>query len=468
MDQPASPSSFVHDGRRYLPVRATSIDHCRLPMDLFLRNGPAGEPTLYRSAGIEFTPQDAARLAENEAEILYIPAQQHGVYRSMIGQRLARLITCPGPAATRAREVRVSCAGLIEDLLASPGQAEAAQAVAEVGAQLARWASADAEGFSQLLDMSVHDFYTATHMVNVAAGCGLLLRAIRPNDRALLPLIVQGGLLHDVGKRGVPETILTKTGRLDPEEWQAIRRHPRIGFEELRAVSGLDPVVLEMARDHHERLDGHGYPNEVSGEKISFAARLCAVVDVYDALTSSRPYRKPLSPVAALGVMAEGVGTHFDPGILTAWCGVVQGLIARDPSRAPVAGEAPQKLTLDSFIQHFERAAPPASGADRRRHPRFKYNTLLKASFQSLGRPCPVRVGEEFPVIALDLGQSGLRIRMPWPPALGDTMTVELPRKGGGAIRQHARVVRVTVNPDGSAHVGLQYEAGAKPATRAA
>lgn len=464
MDQPAV-TSFVHDGRRFLPVRTASIDRCRLPMDLFLR-GVQGEPTLYRSAGIDFTPQDAARLAQNEVEVLYVPSQQHGVYRSMIGQRLARLIASPVPAAQRAREVRASCTGLIEDLLASPGGPEAAQAVAEVGSHLAQWASTDSDGFSQLLDMSVHDFYTATHMVNVAAGCGLLLRALRPSDRTLLPLVVQGGLLHDVGKRGVPEAILGKVGKLDAAEWQAIRKHPRLGYEELRGVPGLHPVVLEMARDHHERLDGHGYPNEIGGEKIGFAARLCAVVDVYDALTSSRPYRKPLSPVAALGVMAEGVGVHFDPGILTTWCGVVQGLIAREPSRAPAGGDAPQKLTLSTFVQHFEQPVAAPSGADRRRHTRFKYNTLLKATFQSLGRPCPVRVGEEFPVIALDLGQSGLKVRMPWPPALGDLMLVELPRKGGGAVRQNARVVRVTVNPDGSAHVGLQYEAAA--ASRAA
>lgn len=466
MDQPTA-TSFVHEGRRYLPVRTSLIEHSRLPMDLYLRTGTQ-PPTLYRSAGIDFTPEDAARLAANEVEVLYVPAQQHGVYRAMIRQRLSRLISASAPPARRAREVRESCTGLIEDLLASPGQPEAVQAVAEVGSHLALWASTDAEGFAQLLDMSVHDFYTATHMVNVAAGCGLLLRALRPSDRTLLPLVVQGGLLHDIGKRGVPESILCKVGKLDAAEWQAIRKHPRLGFEELRGVPGLHPVVLEMARDHHERLDGRGYPNEIGGERIGFAARVCAVVDVYDALTTNRPYRKPLGPIAALGVMAEGVGVHFDPGVLTAWCGVVQNLLAREPSRAPAGGEAPQKLTLSTFLQHFEQAGPAPSGADRRRHPRFKYNTLLKASFRSLGRPCPVRVGEEFPVIALDLGQSGLRVRMPWPPALGDIMTVELPRKGGGSVRQNGRVVRVTVNPDGSAHVGLQYEAAESAAHRAA
>jgi HD-GYP domain-containing protein (c-di-GMP phosphodiesterase class II) len=462
-------STFVHDGRRYIPIRTASIDCRKLPVDLYLRHANRG-PMLYRSAGIGFTPRDAERLASGGVEVVYITADQHGVYRKMLGDRLTRLIESSEEGPQRqVRQVREACTGAVEDVLSSPGQPEAAQAVREVSTNLAGWALRDSDAFSYLLDMSAHDFYTATHMVNVGVGCGLLLRALRPTDPALLSKVIQGGLLHDVGKRGVPETILNKVGKLEPREWQLVRRHPRLGFEELRDQPGISPIVLEMTRDHHERLDGHGYPNELKGPQIGFAARLCAVVDVYDALTSNRQYRRPLSPKDALALMAEGIGTHFDACMLGTWCDVVQGLLSKDPARAPRAAGVPAKLTLDSFLPHSELGgvvATSGAGRDRRRHPRFKYNALVKATFITQGRPCPVPIGQEFPVLAVDLGQSGMQIRTPWPLALDDLLLIQLTDRDGRVMERHARVVRVTSDAGGHAHAGLQYLAADEAAAR--
>src|SRR6185295_12746978 len=108
------------------------------------------------------------------------------------------------------------------------------------------------------------------------------------------------------------EAILNKEGKLDPTEWAEVQKHPLLGFDELKIHASLPPIVPIMARDHHERIDGKGYPQGLSGDDIDFSARVCAVVDVYDAITAARPYRGPIAPVDALNMMREGRGTQFD------------------------------------------------------------------------------------------------------------------------------------------------------------
>lgn len=429
-------------------------------MALYLRHAPTAAPVLYRAAGIAFTPDAAARLAENGVHTVYVLAEDHGAYRKMLGARLEGLLTDPrAEPKDQASHARTVCAGLIEDVLASPGAPEAVQAVADVSRHLAQWASRHEDAFSFLVQMSNHDFYTASHMVNVSVGCGLLFRDLRPSDQDVLPAIIQGGLLHDIGKRGVPLTILNKVGKLTPKEWQVVRAHPRLGHEELREHAGISPIVLEMTRDHHERLDGRGYPNELPSEKIGFAARVCAVVDVYDALTSNRQYRKALTPQQALALMTEGVGTHFDPAIIAAWCGLVERLAARDSERFSESA-VPARLSLSGFLPHCEvSGAPPAPGpgGDRRSHQRFKCNSVVRATFLTQGRPCGVPVGEPFPALAVDISQTGMQIRTPWPLCLDDRLEINLSRRDGGAMIQVARVVRVAAVAQGRFIAGLLF-----------
>src|SRR5690606_33335284 len=128
----------------------------------------------------------------------------------------------------------------------------------------------------------------------------------------------RGALLHDIGKMGIPDRILLKPGKLDDQEWQEIRKHPKIAYDLLAGIEFLRPA-LDIPYCHHERWDGTGYPRGLSGEQIPFAARLFAVVDVYDALTSDRPYRKAKENNVALEYVREQSGTHFDPAAVEAF-----------------------------------------------------------------------------------------------------------------------------------------------------
>jgi HD-GYP domain-containing protein (c-di-GMP phosphodiesterase class II) len=122
----------------------------------------------------------------------------------------------------------------------------------------------------------------------------------------------RGVLLHDMGKLGVPDSILLKTGKLTDEEWQIMRRHPQYAYDMLSSIEYLLPA-LEIPYCHHEKWDGTGYPRGLKGTQIPFSARLFAVVDVWDALRSDRPYRAAWPQDQIFEYLHTLAGTHFDP-----------------------------------------------------------------------------------------------------------------------------------------------------------
>jgi HD-GYP domain-containing protein (c-di-GMP phosphodiesterase class II) len=130
--------------------------------------------------------------------------------------------------------------------------------------------------------------------------------------------IRRGALLHDIGKMGIPDNLLLKTGPLTDNEWGEMRKHPVYAYEMLSPISYLRPA-LDIPYCHHERWDGTGYPRGLKGDRIPLSARIFAVVDVWDALCSDRPYRRAWPREKALEYLTENSGTHFDPAVVTAF-----------------------------------------------------------------------------------------------------------------------------------------------------
>jgi len=128
----------------------------------------------------------------------------------------------------------------------------------------------------------------------------------------------RGALLHDIGKLGVPDQILLKPDKLTNEEWEIMHQHPNYALEMLKPISYLRPA-LDIPYCHHEKWDGSGYPRGLKGEQIPLMARIFAVVDVWDALTSDRPYRPAWTEEKALEYIREQAGLHFDPDIVDAF-----------------------------------------------------------------------------------------------------------------------------------------------------
>lgn len=175
----------------------------------------------------------------------------------------------------------------------------------------------------------LHDEVTGNHILRVNEYCFALATALG-QPRAWCREIRYSAQLHDVGKMSVDAAILRKRGALTAEEWQEMRRHPLYGYEILRTSPRL-AMAADIARCHHEKWDGSGYPAGLRGEAIPLAARIVAVADVYDALRAARPYKPALSHDEACRIMREGDDRiapdgHFDPRILAAFHGVADAM----------------------------------------------------------------------------------------------------------------------------------------------
>ncbi|TAN28259.1 MAG: HD-GYP domain-containing protein [Castellaniella sp.] len=161
------------------------------------------------------------------------------------------------------------------------------------------------------------DQYTYMHSVAVAALMTSLSRAMGlPDDQ--VRLAGMAGLLHDIGKVNISDAILNKPGRLLPDEYAQIQKHPELGEALLREDADIPPEVLDVCRHHHERIDGQGYPDRLPADRIAQLVRMASICDVYDAVTSNRPYKKGWDPAFAIHKMLHWDG-QFDPDILQAF-----------------------------------------------------------------------------------------------------------------------------------------------------
>ena len=189
----------------------------------------------------------------------------------------------------------------------------------EANAQLLSAYEATIEGWSHALDL--RDRETEGHSRRVTQLTVRLAQALGISDDDILH-IRRGALLHDMGKIGIPDSILHKPDKLTDEEWAIMRQHPQLAYDMLYPIEYLHPA-LEIPLTHHEKWDGTGYPRGLKGEEIPLVARLFAVVDVWDALTSDRPYRPAWSPEEARAYIREQSGKHFDPQVVDLFFKVV-------------------------------------------------------------------------------------------------------------------------------------------------
>lgn len=168
--------------------------------------------------------------------------------------------------------------------------------------------------------LNVQDRETLAHSQRTVRYAQALGRILDLSDSKLLALR-RGVFLHDIGKMYVPASILNKPGQLSPVEWSVMRRHPVTGYKIVRSHLSMEKVAT-IVLFHHEWYDGTGYPSGLAGEEIPLGARICSVVDVLDALTSNRPYRKPVSFAEACELIRSERETHFDPFVVEAFLSI--------------------------------------------------------------------------------------------------------------------------------------------------
>jgi HD-GYP domain-containing protein (c-di-GMP phosphodiesterase class II) len=168
------------------------------------------------------------------------------------------------------------------------------------------------EGFARALELREREPFG--HTRQVAEITTLFARAAGIPEESI-PHLQRGAFLHDIGKLGVPESILHKAGALTDNEWAVIRTHPQIGYDLLLPIVYLH-ASLDIPYSHHEKWDGTGYPQGLAGEKIPLMARIFSIVDVWDALISDRPFRKAWTDEQASHYLKQQAGTRFDPDLV--------------------------------------------------------------------------------------------------------------------------------------------------------
>jgi HD-GYP domain-containing protein (c-di-GMP phosphodiesterase class II) len=173
-------------------------------------------------------------------------------------------------------------------------------------------------------------------------------------SEAELSIVCFGGLLHDVGKIGVSDGVLNKPGKLLPEEWDLMRSHVRVGRDLLARVPALDSVA-DFVLHHHERYDGKGYPDGLSGEQIALAARIICAVDAYSAMVAKRCYKENMSEAEARQELLRCKGSHFDPAVVDALLAVLDTPAEEDD--CPDGCGLPPRFHHPAALRHALREA---------------------------------------------------------------------------------------------------------------
>lgn len=311
---PDPPTSMSSSGYFPISIHSLRVDTVP-PFDLYLVHTMGSPPVLYRNKDLEFTEEVLHKLRQTDLVHLYVPRQQREDYFKYSSDIVVQTVKDPG--ATVEKKTRVvydTTSTIMEDLFASPRSNIRIQQAKETISQAVDLMTHDQEATRKMIFLTCHDYYTYTHSVNVTIFATALMQRVLPH----LPgdhdykIIGEGFLLHDIGKSAIPPGVINKPGKLDDEEWRLMKRHPQIGQEILNNTRQGDPIIDAIVLQHHEKMNGEGYPHGLRGDEIHPYARICALADVFDAITTVRSYRDPLSTAEALRIMRDNMGNHFD------------------------------------------------------------------------------------------------------------------------------------------------------------
>ena len=310
----------------YVPIATIALRVMgNVDYDLYLSEDEEQAPLLFRSRSYESTPEDFAALEARGIQTLYVTTDDHAAYNRQLRENIEGILQDENiEPEQRCVMLQTAVAAEIEKAFNLVQVENAVEQSHQIGGQIAKLLSGSEMLPGDLFGVVRHDYYTFTHLTNVASYSVLLAEQLGISDEKELEAIAVGGLLHDVGKRLIPKHILNKPSRLTEEEFAIIKTHPQVGYEELHDREDLSRPQLMMVYQHHEKIDGSGYPVGIIGEEMHPWAKICAVVDVFDAMTAKRPYRDAMDVGTVLDRMLEGAGTHFDKEMVRCWAAAMR------------------------------------------------------------------------------------------------------------------------------------------------
>lgn len=305
----------------FMPVQVDALKRLKqTTADLFIQYEANKEPVLYYRAGCALEAGQASRLSESGVRQLYVRTDQFhrfaaNLWETIVSQSEREEV----PPAERYAALQLAVAVEIEHAARLIDCGPYVAVAEKLGRELTTLLAGSSVLPRDLYRLARHDFNTFTHVTNVASYGVILADRLGLCDNNKFESLATAAILHDIGKRFIPASILSKPAKLDPEERAIIETHPQRGYEELCGRDDMTEEQLMMVYQHHERFDGKGYPVGFQGEEIHPWARMLAVVDVFDAMTGIRPYRRPCSAQDAMDYICKNAGTHFDPEMVACW-----------------------------------------------------------------------------------------------------------------------------------------------------
>jgi HD-GYP domain-containing protein (c-di-GMP phosphodiesterase class II) len=294
-------------------------------IDLYCKLEGDAHPVLYRSPSIPLTDRDIEDLKKRGHRALYVANVDFNAFGNTLSESLQSTLDDSAiPAEEKFSFLQSATAAEVNAAFHAIKCERAVTLAQTLAKQISQLLAQNTIVPRKLFAMVRHDFYTFTHVTNVASFAALLAEKLGFVDPGDLEQITAGALLHDIGKRFIPSSLLGKKGMLSDIEWNMIKEHPQRGYEDLCEREDLSEGQLMMVYSHHECVDGGGYPVGMVGDEIHPWARLLAVVDVFDAITSHRPYRTPMKLAEGLEYLQRHAGTHFESDIVKCWTSAMQ------------------------------------------------------------------------------------------------------------------------------------------------
>lgn len=307
--------SAVQSGQAYIPVRICSLRLDTITdFDLYLQVRPDEPLVLYAERNIPFTEEARNRLVQSRVECIYIPAEQEVEYRGYLEKQLQSILSDPEIGnAEKAEILLVSAQGLAKDVLDNPRMEGGIDRSKELVQNTVDFLFSQPAALRHLIETASFDYFTYTHSVNACVYSIALAQRAGYKDAMLLREFGNGVLLRDVGMGQIDSKIVENPGNLTFEQYEILKQHPILGHELLQELGGLTNLALNVVLHHHEKMNGAGYPDNLRGDQIHPLIRICTITDIFNALSTNRPYRKALGSYESLKLMGTDMRDELDP-----------------------------------------------------------------------------------------------------------------------------------------------------------
>lgn len=420
---------------------------------VFLPSESRNGPVLYRRAGADLADPDYGRMREHGVSHLCIRSEDLCKCEQVLESKLTAIIGHSAfTAPEKARLVHQVGTALARDLVQeTEAPVDISRTTYVVDGVIAGVLN-DPLLASHLLSMASHERTVASHMFIVSSLAIMLGNEALGSDNETLRSLGVAGMLHDLGKLAIAPEVLGKTTPLSPDELQMIEQHP---IESIRRI-GDDPLVTtemrQMILQHHERVDGKGYPLGLRGHELALGSRLLAIVDSFHAMIGRRAYRSSMTPADATRVMNSQAGSQFDADLLQCWNQLFDRHWQPGTTLAQLTETSPQVGS-----RHEHRATAPQRAVHRQRHRRFQLRQAASVPCRYAGQLIDTEADDgTFEITLLDISRAGCRVHGSRPMYRGEVINLQL-RIGQRITWIRGAVAWCRMQPAGGFQSGIRF-----------